>query len=228
MSGLLVLDTATPATVVGVRVGGELVELRHDPVPGERPGHVTELPGLVLRACREAGVELAELDRIGASVGPGSFTGLRIGLATARSLGQATGVALVPVPTLAALAAPASAHASTVVAVLDARRGEAFVAVHRDGVAVDGPLALAPGELAALVATLDQPLAVGSGATLFRDVLAAAGASVPDDDSALHRIGAAGLCEVAVQAQPVGYHELAPEYVRAPDASPRPVTGTAG
>lgn len=222
---VLVLDTATPATVVGLRTDAGLIEVRHDPSPGERPGHVAELPGLVLRACREAGVGLAELDRIGVGVGPGSFTGLRIGIATARSLAQATGVALAPVPTLAALAAATPPHEGAVVAALDARRGEAFVAAFRDGERLAEPVAVAADELSALVAALGEPvLAVGSGAVAFRGAIEDAGGRVPDDGSVLHRVGAAGLCELAARARPVGYGELLPEYVRAPDATPRRVT----
>jgi tRNA threonylcarbamoyladenosine biosynthesis protein TsaB len=225
---MLVLDTATPATVVGLRdADGTLHELRHDPAPGERPGHVRQLPGLALRVCREAGVALAELDRIGAGVGPGSFTGLRIGIATARSLAQATAVALVPIPTLAALAVVADPQHRTVLAVIDARRGEAFATVYRDGELLFGPVAAGAVQLAELAAGVcpEPPLAVGSGALVFRAALEAAGAIVPGDDSVQHRVSAAGLCALALAASPIDYNGLVPDYVRAPDAKPRDVVG---
>jgi tRNA threonylcarbamoyladenosine biosynthesis protein TsaB len=228
---LLAFDTATAATVVGVRDDGPraAVERRHEPVDGERPGHVAQLLALADDALAEAGLSWGELDRIGVGVGPGSFTGLRIGVATARALGQATGAALVGVSTLAALAAGADADARAgagapaVLAVLDARRGEAFVAAWRGSERLAAPAATRPEELGALVASLGPapPLAVGDGAIRFRDALEAAGASVPPDGSTLHRVGAPGLCRLAATAEPSSREELVPAYVRAPDARPR-------
>ena len=102
---VLAFDTATPATVVGVADdGGELLaQRRHDPAPGERPGHGPMLLALCDEALREAGAAWADVARIGAGVGPGTFTGLRIGVATARALAQGLGAELVAVSTLEAL-----------------------------------------------------------------------------------------------------------------------------
>jgi tRNA threonylcarbamoyladenosine biosynthesis protein TsaB len=220
---LLVLDTATAATVAGVALGDEVVERRHDPAPGERPGHVAQVLGLVEEALAAAGVDLAALDRIGVGVGPGSFTGLRIGIATARGLSHATGVPIVPVSTLGALAVaagdPAGPQAGPVLAVLDARRGEAFVARWEDGREVVAPRAVAPENLAAAAA--GAALAVGDGALRFREQLEPAGVTVPEDGSALHRVGARGLVRLAAQASPVAREALVPDYVRPPDAKPR-------
>ena len=219
---MLVIDTATPATVVGVALDGRvslrpiIVERRHDPVPGERPGHVTEVLPLVEAALAEAGVALADLGRIAVGVGPGSFTGLRIGIATARALSHAAGVPLAAVSTLGALAV--AADAPDVLAVLDARRGEAFVARWSRGRQVGAPRALAPEALGAEAA--DGPLAVGDGALRFRAELEAAGATVPPDDSVLHRVRAEGLALLGADAPPVDRDALLPEYVRAPDAKP--------
>lgn len=219
MSGLLVLDTATPATVVGVTTGdGGVVERRHDPAPGERPGHVSEVLGLVEAALSGAGTALDRLDRIGVGVGPGSFTGLRIGIATARGLAHATGLPVVAVPTLGALAV--AAGPGRVLAVLDARRGEAFVALWEDGDEVAAPRAVAPEELGALAA--GAALAVGDGAIRFRAELEPAGVPVPEDGSALHRVGAPGLARLAARAPETARDALLPDYVRAPDARPRP------
>jgi tRNA threonylcarbamoyladenosine biosynthesis protein TsaB len=220
---VLVLDTATPATVVGVRAPGrEVVERRHDPAPGERPGHIEQVLPLVHEACAEAGVALSELDRIGAGVGPGSFTGLRIGIATARALAHATGVPLAAVSTLGALAVAGGEE--RVAAVLDARRGEAFVAVWEAGVEAVAPRAVRPEELGSIVA--GAALAVGDGAVRFREHLAGAGTDVPEDSSPLHRVGAAGLLRLAEQAPPVAREALVPEYVRDPDAKPRRPSAT--
>lgn len=214
---MLVIDTATPATVVGVVAGDDVVERRHDPAAGERPGHVSQVLALAEEALAEAGLRLADCERIGVGVGPGSFTGLRIGIATARALSSASGIPLAAVSTLGALAV--AAGPAPVLAVLDARRGEAFAALWRDGREVTPPRALAPRDLAAAVA--DAALAVGDGALRFREQLESAGVTVPQDDSPLHRVGAAGLAQLARTAPVVARDALLPEYVRAPDAKPR-------
>jgi tRNA threonylcarbamoyladenosine biosynthesis protein TsaB len=223
MTRLLVLDTATQATVVGVALDGQrIVERRHDPAPGERPGHVSQVLALVRDALEEAGTTLEEIERIGAGIGPGSFTGLRIGIATARGLAQGTQIPLVPVSTLAALAAGADERDRPVLAVLDARRGEAFVAAFQGRDELLAPAAVAPETLPEIVARLGSaPLAVGDGAIRFREHLEPAGAAIPEDGSALHRVGAEGLCRVALDASPVARDALVPEYVRQPDARPR-------
>jgi tRNA threonylcarbamoyladenosine biosynthesis protein TsaB len=82
--------------------------------------------------------------------------------------------------------------------------------------------AVVPSDLAAAVAEAGPaPLAVGDGAVRFRGQLEAAGAEVPRDDSAFHRVGAAGLHALALQAPAVDRDALVPEYVRPPDARPR-------
>lgn len=217
MTGVLVIDTATPATVVGVAVVGEVIERRHDPGPGERPGHVSQVLALAEDALAEAGLELAALDRIGVGVGPGSFTGLRIGIATARALAHGAGLELAAVSTLGALAV--AAGEGPVLAVVDARRGEAFVARWEAGRQVAEPRAVRPEDLAAAAA--GATLAVGDGALRFRIQLEAAGVTVPEDGSALHHVGANGLARLAATAPIVDRDALLPEYVRAPDAKPR-------
>jgi tRNA threonylcarbamoyladenosine biosynthesis protein TsaB len=210
---ILVIDTATPATVVGA----EGIERRHDPQPGERPGHVAQVLTLVEEALAAAGATLADVTRIGVGVGPGSFTGLRIGVATARSLAHATGAELVGVSTLGALAVVAPEQ--PVLAVLDARRGEAFVARWEDGREVLAPRAVKPAELGELAR--GAALALGDGALSFRAELEPAGVMVPEDTSALHQVGAQGLARLAAQATPAGRDAVLPHYVRAPDAKPR-------
>jgi tRNA threonylcarbamoyladenosine biosynthesis protein TsaB len=214
---VLVIDTATPATVVGVALADRVIERRHDPQEGERPGHVSQVLALMEQAFAEAGTELAAMDRIGVGLGPGSFTGLRIGIATARALSHASGVPAVGVSTLGALAV--AAGEGPVLAVLDARRGEAFVALWEAGREVVAPRAIAPEDLAAAAAAAS--LAVGDGAVRFREQLEPAGVTVPEDGSALHRVGAAGLARLAAQAPTVARDALLPEYVREPDAKPR-------
>jgi tRNA threonylcarbamoyladenosine biosynthesis protein TsaB len=219
---ILGLDTATPATVVAVLPeDGEPVELRHDPAPGERPGHATQLLPLVRRALDAVGASFADVRRIGVGVGPGTFTGLRIGVATARALAQSTGAEVAAVSTLEALAAAAAATDRAVLAVLDARRGEAYAAAFRDGERLLAPVAIAPEGLAGLADPRHGPwLAVGDGAVRFRDRLEPA-AEVPADASTLHGVSALAVCRLAREARPVDRDALLPEYVRLPDAVPR-------
>ena len=218
---ILGFDTATPATVVALLPDeGEPIELHHEPASGERPGHATQLLPLARRALDAAGATFADVDRIGVGVGPGTFTGLRIGVATARALGQATGAELTPVSTLEALADGADTDRA-VLAVLDARRGEAFVAAYQAGSRLLEPAAVQPDELADLADPALAPwLAVGDGAIRFRDRLEPA-VEVPADASTLHRVSALAVCRLAAIARPVDRDALLPDYIRAPDAVPR-------
>jgi tRNA threonylcarbamoyladenosine biosynthesis protein TsaB len=218
---ILGLDTATPATVVAVLPDdGEPVELRHKPGPGERPGHATQLLALARRALDAVEADFADVRRIGVGVGPGTFTGLRIGVATARALAQATGAQLAAVSTLEALSVAARTERA-VLAVLDARRGEAYVAAFRAGERLLAPIAVAPEGLAALADPGHAPwLAVGDGAVRFRDRLEPA-AEVPADASPLHGASALAVCRLAREAHPVDRDALLPDYVRLPDAVPR-------
>jgi len=106
--------------------------------------HVASLPGLVKQVLAAAAVELDTLDGVAVSIGPGSFTGLRIGLALAKGLAYAGGVPLVPVPTLEALAWAAGGEpGASVCAAIDARKGEIYAA--RFAIATDGaPLRQTP------------------------------------------------------------------------------------
>lgn len=222
---VLAFDTATPETVVGLAVPGhEVTAARHTPAEGERPGHAAQLLPLAQSLLSAAGLTFADVQRIGVGTGPGTFTGLRIGVATARALAQGTGAELVAVPTLAVLADAAArdGHDGPVLAVLDARRGEAFAAAHRDGAELLAPAAVRPEGLPALLAVAPGPWrAVGDGAVRFRSELQPAGVEVPPDGSALHRVDAGALCRLAAIALPADRDRVVPEYVRAPDAVPR-------
>jgi tRNA threonylcarbamoyladenosine biosynthesis protein TsaB len=219
---VLGLDTATPDTVVALTVdGAEPRELRHAPAPGERPGHAAELLPLARTLLDRAGLTFAGVERIGVGVGPGTFTGLRVGVATARALAQGTGAETVPVSTLRALAA-AAGHAGPVLAVLDARRGEAFAAAYIDDDELIAAVAVAPHRLPALIRDRPEPaaawLAVGDGAVKFRDQLEPAAIAVPADGHPSHRVSAVAICRLASRLPPVARDALVPDYVRLPDA----------
>ena len=141
-------------------------------------GHAEYLMAVVHDAMRKAGVEFSGLDRIAVSVGPGSFTGMRIGLAAAQGMALAGHRRVVGIPTLHALAASwtgVNAQAALVVPCLDGQRGQVFVAGFAcDGVSaleacpeVIAPAVVRPEEVAALIAAqkADRPVViVGDGA----------------------------------------------------------------
>jgi tRNA threonylcarbamoyladenosine biosynthesis protein TsaB len=222
---ILALDTATPATVVGVAGpdGTLLAARRHDPPAGEKPGHTTQLLPLAHAALTEADASWSDLTRIGAGVGPGTFTGIRIGVATARALAQGLEVETVALSTLHALALGAVSGGGPVLAILDARRGEAYVAAYdAAGAQLLAPSAWAPERLAEVGALAPGPWqAVGDGAVRFRAELEAVGVVVSPDGADLHKVSAGPLCRLAAEAPPVPRDGLVPEYVRAPDAVPR-------
>lgn len=225
---ILAFDTATRATAVALADPENLWERRDDPPIGERPGHATRLLPLISLVMDESGLEWPEIDRIAVGLGPGTFTGLRIGVATAKALGRASEIPLVGVSTLQALAAGAAGgtEADAVVAVLDARRGEVYAGAWSPhtllGPALLTPRALSPEALRdALPGLGSRPLVVGEGAVAFRDVLERAGVDVPSDDSELHRVTAASHCRLARQLPVTTPDALAPDYQRLPDAQPR-------
>ncbi|HEU0317311.1 MAG TPA: tRNA (adenosine(37)-N6)-threonylcarbamoyltransferase complex dimerization subunit type 1 TsaB, partial [Solirubrobacteraceae bacterium] len=222
---VLGFDTATPATAVAITGTDNDTELRHEPADGERPGHVSQLLPLIEQAIEQADTTWDQIERIAVDVGPGTFTGLRIGIATAHGLAHARGLPLAGVSSLEALAAEAAhdEHEGPVLAVLDARRGEAFAAAWTAGGApLLEPAALGPEALAEQVKSLHPgTLAVGDGAVRFRGVLEAAGVAVPDDDSALHRVRARQVCLLGGRGSAGDPAQVLPLYLRAPDASPR-------
>ena len=213
---ILGFDTATRSTAVAVWApDGPEVELRDDPRPGARPGHAGRLLALAEEALECAGATWDDVERLAAGVGPGGFTGLRLGIATARALAQARRLPVVGVSSLEALAA----GRADVIAVIDARRGEAFAAAWRDGGRVLEPAALAPDQLARAV--WPGVPAVGDGAVRFRPELERAGAAVPADGSPLHRVSALQVCRLGAAQRPTDRDALLPDYRREPDARPR-------
>jgi tRNA threonylcarbamoyladenosine biosynthesis protein TsaB len=223
VSSIAGLDTATDDVSVAVVRDGEVVGERLVPKPeGGRPRHaealLVELEGAVGN-----GGGWGAVDILAVGVGPGSFTGLRVGLASARAIAQATGKPLVPVGTLAALAegiAEVGGDARLRLAVLDGRRGEVFAALFEpDRKEVWEPLVAKPGELGERLRTLpDNALAAGSGALRFRGQLEAAGAEVLPDSSPAHRVWARNVCRLAADGSAFPPEAIQPIYLRPPDA----------
>jgi tRNA threonylcarbamoyladenosine biosynthesis protein TsaB len=233
---VLGFDTATRATSVALldTDSGAVTERRDDPEPGHRPRHTTQLMSLIAQVLAAAGCNWDDLGLIAVGVGPGTFTGLRIGVATARALAQAREIPLAGVSTLHSLALcalPAAEDSSgvaseAVLAVLDARRREVFAggwSVHEAARAGATPLlapqALSPPALAKMAQELERhTLMVGDGAIEFRAVLERSGAWIPEDDSPLHRVTATGHCRLATGLAPQPPDAVRPEYLRLPDA----------
>ncbi len=186
---LLAFDTATRvATSALVRDGDVL---------GERVGTAVRLLEDVDALLAEAGVSPSDLDGLAVGTGPGSFTGIRIGLATARGLALATGVPVAGVSTLDALAAGAPGA----LPVVDARRREVFVRLR----------AAKPEEL-----DVAGRLCVGDGAVRYRDVLEARGAEIPSDEDERHLPRARFHAALASDFGPA--ERVEPIYLRVPDA----------
>jgi tRNA threonylcarbamoyladenosine biosynthesis protein TsaB len=222
---VLGFDTATADTAVAVTGGGEAIEaVREAPDPAAgRPAHATALLPAIERVASAAGGWDA-VDRIAVGVGPGSFTGLRIGVTAARAFALGLDKALVPIGTLSALAAAIAASPPAAgrpaLAVLDARRSEVF-ALLRDGRGAEvwPPFVAAPEELAARVAGLQEaPVAAGDGSVRFRDQLEDAGALVAAEGEPVHRISAVSICRLAETASPTAPEQVVPIYLRRPDA----------
>jgi tRNA threonylcarbamoyladenosine biosynthesis protein TsaB len=230
---VLGFDTATSATAVGLRLAdGSTLQARDDPAPGAHPGHATRLLELTHKLLAEAGIGWNAVERIAVGAGPGTFTGLRVGVATARGLAQSLDVELVSVSSLRALAEPAGEGAAgAVLATIDARRGEVFVAGYLAGERSPNglepadelitPRALAPGDVTGLLVARGAPwLALGDGAVRYREQLESAGATVPQDGSPLHRVSAETICELGARATVVSsqIEGILPDYRRRPDA----------
>jgi tRNA threonylcarbamoyladenosine biosynthesis protein TsaB len=237
---VLGFDTATHATAVGLRLpDGRTLEARDDPDARAHPGHATRLLAMAAGLLAEGGLRWSALDRIAVGRGPGRFTGLRVGIATARGLAQALAVELAGVSSLDALAAGALSvehEPACALAVIDARRGEVFVSAYElgrgsagTGAAARAPLEarlLRPEELAGAVELTASSapgaarcVAVGDGAVRYRAELERAGALVPSDDAPTHRISGAAVCRLGSLAAPaLSLEEVVPLYMREADA----------
>ncbi len=186
------------------------------------PQHTTALLTEVERAAEAAG-GWDSVDRIAVGVGPGSFTGLRVGISSAQALGLSVGLPLSGVGTLDALASGLGevAGARERLAILDARRGEVAAALYSSsGEQLWGPLLSSPEQLAERMAELpDAVLGGGSGAVRFRQQLTSRAVEIPDDADPVHRVAARHTCALAAALS--GEDEsgsVAPIYLRPPDA----------
>lgn len=221
---VLGFDTATDDTVVAATEDGRSAFERVVPPSGRRPAHSQALLELAGEAAAALG-GWGKVDRIAVGVGPGTFTGIRIGVATASGLAASTGIPAVGISTLAALARSigTQAGAPVVMPLLDARRGEAFGGLFGgDGSFRDEPFVCGPDELVgrlreAADSGLD-PKVAGPGAVRFRDELVRAGLEMEPAGSPIHRLTGPPICDLGAAAAAVGPETLEPLYLRIPDA----------
>jgi len=218
---VLGFDTSTAASAACVlRADGEAFE--HEPRPDELlgpPGHARELMPAAADCLNRAGLQWTDLDTVAVGVGPGGFTGLRIGVATARGLAAAHGLELRPVSSLRALAYGSDERQT--LALIDARRGEVFAALY-DGESEEiAPFPAAPEEVAKRVRSSGAPpLAVGDGSVRFREVFEAAGLRVAPDESRAHVVRGLSICRLALTTPAAAPEAVLPDYLRLPDATP--------
>ena len=194
---VLAFDTATEIATSALLDGSEVL--------GERTSRAVTILEDVDALLRQAGARPGDLEGIAVGTGPGSFTGVRIGLATARGLSLALDIGVAGVSTLDALAAGAPGA----LPVIDARRREIFVGG-------SAPRVLAPSELELEPGTI----CVGDGALRYRETLEAAGAEIPPDADERHVPRARFHVALAHVFGPAELVE--PIYLRVPDADRAP------
>jgi tRNA threonylcarbamoyladenosine biosynthesis protein TsaB len=205
---VLALDSALSAVQAAVVRDGEVLAVRSEPM--ER-GHQERLAPLVAEAMAAAGVTFPEIDRLAVTVGPGSFTGLRVGIAFAKGLSIALDKPCLGVGTLEALAL--SCPPGFVVAAIDGRRGQIYLQAFSDGGPIMAPDSLEAPEAAARLAELQSggpAWLTGPGAELLNGVIPAR-----LDPRAYPDVGALALF-AASAATPTAPPR--PLYLRAPDA----------
>ncbi len=217
---VLALESATAAVSVALLRGETVVD---ELAARAGPAAETLLPA-VDRLLERAGATLEQLDAIAVSIGPGSFTSLRVGIATVKGLAFASELPIAPVSTLAARARAAGPTARLAVPMLDARRGELYAAAYAPA---SGPEPVVPEGVyrpEALCAKLTPPCAlVGEGAALCGEAIAAAlGGDVallppPAGDARARHVGALGVAQLARGAW-VSAAQLAPRYLRRAEA----------
>jgi tRNA threonylcarbamoyladenosine biosynthesis protein TsaB len=175
------------------------------------------MPSLV-RVMEQSGLSWDHLDAIAVGVGPGTFTGLRIGVATARGLAHARGIELRPVSSLAALAAGIEAELR--LPLIDAKRGEVFAALYRGDELLWPPFAATPEAVVErLRDSAHTPLSGGDGSLRFRETLEAGGIGIAAAPA--HVVRALHVCRLAEGVAPTPADAVLPDYLREPDAKPQ-------
>jgi tRNA threonylcarbamoyladenosine biosynthesis protein TsaB len=210
---LLALDTACAACSAAVLDGGEITAARFTPMARGQTEALMPMVGAVME---DAGIGFDALDRVAVTIGPGSFTGMRTGLAAARGIALGCGAELVGVTTLEAVAFAARGRA--VLVALTTGRAELYVQrFGADGAAQDAPAAILPDALAATL-TAETLLIAGDGAATLRPLLADAPGIGFADGPGLPR--AEDVARIAAARGAETDRPVAPIYLYPPRATP--------
>lgn len=207
----LAIDTATPAVTAGLcRVEADGVELLADRATVDARRHGELLAVSIRSALDEAGADTSDLAAVVVGLGPGPFTGLRVGIVTAAAIADAAGIPAYGVCSLDGIAVNGRMLVAT-----DARRKEIYWATYVDGRRMVGPAVDKPASVAERLPELDVDTMAGAGAAMYADVL-----GLPLAEP--HYPSVASLVQVAAErvltAAPSD--TLAPLYLRRPDAMP--------
>jgi tRNA threonylcarbamoyl adenosine modification protein YeaZ len=214
-SHVLAIDTATPAVTAGVVSlrGPSGVEVLGERVTLDARAHAEQLTPNVLGAMADAGIAMADLSAVVIGCGPGPFTGLRVGMATAAAYGHALGI---PVHGVCSLDAIGVDTTGEVLVVTDARRREVYWARYHDGVRIDGPAVNAPADV-----PVDADSIAGAPDHVALFDLPRLAPTYPTASGLVRAVdwtAAAGRREATGEAaQPA---PLIPLYLRRPDAKP--------
>ena len=220
---MLILGIETATERVSVAIGGhEGVIGLFEVTKGRR--HAETLVPAIDFVCKQAGIELAEVSVVAVDVGPGLFTGMRVGLSAAKAIAQALSVPMIGISSLDLLAFPCRHADRVVVPVIDARKGEVFYAMYRQvpgGIQQVAEPAVGPVEdlVADLMARSQDVLVVGDGAVRYRDEILEGfhcemgGDAHPSAGQLVQLAHARALREEWVQPR-----DIEPVYLRAPDA----------
>ncbi len=217
------IDTSTPQTSVAIGTENEILAA----VSIAGAARQESVTPLLQELLHRSGLTLSRVGGIAVGVGPGLFTGLRVGVATAKTIAQVANVPLVGITSLDALAYAVRHTSRRIAAMIDARRGEIFSAIYRTvpgGIVREGGYEVhAPDRLAAeLQAMPGEVLAVGNGAMLYRHVLEEIGSRVEFASPITAHPNAAALVELAVprlmREEHDRLYDVVPLYLRKSDA----------
>ncbi|MDN5929325.1 MAG: tRNA (adenosine(37)-N6)-threonylcarbamoyltransferase complex dimerization subunit type 1 TsaB [Hyphomicrobiales bacterium] len=199
-------------TAAGAELGREVLDIGK--------GHAERLIGVIESALGQAGITYNDLDRIGVAVGPGSFTGVRVGVATARGLALALSIPATGVNTLEALAAEARTGfpGRPILAVIDGRRGDIYCAAYApDGAVLSVPAAVSVADAVSLARRHDAALA-GNGADA---ILAATDDNAPFDTGLRGATADIGVYARLATGREATNEKPKPLYLRGADAKPQ-------
>jgi tRNA threonylcarbamoyladenosine biosynthesis protein TsaB len=222
---ILGIETATERLSTALLLEDSTVFERHE---DSQSSHCELLAKFIMELAGEAGIGLPEIDGVAVSIGPGSFTGLRIGIATAMGLAFGLGVETCGIHTLTALAWNVGRPGTLACPLIDAKRSEAYAALYRTGErfpeTVIEPAAIPVTELAGLLAGKHEPITItGPGAEKFRSILENVGGPqftfIPHELAKPSAVAIARLGLLIFKAgKSLSPAELKPVYLRRSDA----------